>query len=205
MSKVFQPENVVTDNPHGAMVYGPIGTEENDDGTRYVQTVKGGHTLIVNENGNKLDHTPGTHNELCGTNLVKGTSNTNAPNEAVAKAIVARHGDIVMVAEHGNIKLKANNIYIESSAPGSAGNFLVEANGHIGMTSGEKVTIGGAKICMVSTDNITLSAKGDIIQVCEQLQKSTPLGSIFDLFQNMSLAGMLKLLDKECGNQTEII
>ena len=204
MSKVFQPEHVVTDNPHGAMVYGPLGTEKNDDGTRFVQTVKGGHTIIVNENGNKLDHTPGTHNELCGTDLVKG-KNTKSSSEAVAKAIVARHGDIVIVAEHGNIKLKANNIYVESSAPGDSGNFLVEANGHIGMTAGEKVTIGGSKICMVSTDNITLSAKGDIIQMCEQLQKSTPLGSIFDLFQNMSLASMLKLLDKECGNQTDII
>ena len=204
MSKVFQPEHVVTDNPHGAMVYGPVTTEKDDDGTRYVQTVKGGHTIIVNENGNKLDHTPGTHNELCGTDLVKG-KNTDAPDEAVAKAIVARKGDIVIVAEHGNIKLKANNIYVESSAPGNSGNFLVEANGHIGMTAGEKVTIGGAKFCMISTDNITLSAKGDIIQICEQLQKSTPLSNIFGIFTNLSLASMLKLLDKECGNQTDIL
>ena len=97
MSKVFQPEHVVTDNPHGAMVYGPVTTEKDDDGTRYVQTVKGGHTIIVNENGNKLDHTPGTHNELCGTGLVEG-KNTKSTDEAVAKAIVARHGDIVIVA-----------------------------------------------------------------------------------------------------------
>ena len=204
MSKVFQPEHVVTDNPHGAMVYGPVTTEKDDDGTRYVQTVKGGHTIIVNENGNKLDHTPGTHNELCGTGLVEG-KNTKSTDEAVAKAIVARHGDIVIVAEHGNIKLKANNIYVESSAPGNSGNFLVEANGHIGMTSGEKVTIAGTKLCMISSDNITLSAKGDIIQICDQLQKSTPLSNIFGIFTNLSLAGMIKLLDKECGNQTDII
>ena len=111
MSKVFQPEHVVTDNPHGGMVYGPINDEKNDDGTRYLQTVEGGHTLIVNKNGNKLDHTPGTHNELCGTDLVKG-KNTDAPDEAVAKAIVARKGDIVIVAEHGNIKLNAENIWV---------------------------------------------------------------------------------------------
>ena len=55
MSKVFQPEHVVTDNPHGGMVYGPVSDENNDDGTRYLQTVKGGHTIIVNQNGNKLD------------------------------------------------------------------------------------------------------------------------------------------------------
>jgi len=204
MSKVFQPENVVTDNPHGAMVYGPIGTEENDDGTRYVQTVKGGHTLIVNENGNKLDHTPGTHNELCGTNLVKGTSNTNAPNEAVAKAIVARHGDIVMVAEHGNIKLKAENIWIETSSTGNKGNFLVNANGHIAMTAGQKATFAGTKICMIGRDNITLSSVGSIDAFCSDLNKSSPLNSIVDIFQNMSLASLLKLVDKDCGSQTLI-
>ena len=136
MSKVFQPEHVVTDNPHGGMIYGPINDENNDDGTRYVQTVKGGHTILVNENGNKLDHTPGTHNELCGTDLVKG-KNTDAPDEAVAKAIVARHGDIVMVAEHGNIKLKAENIWIETGGTENKGTFLVKSNGHIAMTAGE--------------------------------------------------------------------
>ena len=178
MSKVFQPEHVVTDNPHGGMIYGPINDENNDDGTRYVQTVKGGHTILVNENGNKLDHTPGTHNELCGTDLVKG-KNTDAPDEAVAKAIVARHGDIVMVAEHGNIKLKAENIWIETGGTENKGNFLVKSNGHIAMTAGEKATFAGTKICMIGKDNITLTSEGDIIQLCDQIQKSSPLSSIF--------------------------
>ena len=201
MSKVFQPEHVVTDNPHGAMVYGPITTEQDDDGTRYTQTVKGGHTIIVNENGNKLDHTPGTHNELCGTGLVKGTSNTDAPNEAVAKAIVARHGDIVMVAEHGNIKLKAQNIWIETGGTKNKGNFLVKSNGHIAMTAGEKTTFAGTKICMVGKDQITLSSGGSIDLLCSELNKSSPLASIFDIFTNMSLASLLRLVNKECGNQ----
>ena len=198
MSKVFQPEHVVTDNPHGGMVYGPISTEKDDDGTRYLQTVKGGHTLIVNENGNKLDHTPGTHNELCGTDLVKG-KNTDASDEAVAKAIVARHGDIVMIAEHGNIKLKAENIYVESSGTDNSGNFLVKTNGHIAMTAGEKATFAGTKICMIGKDNITLTSEGDIIQLCDQIQKSSPLSSIFSIFTNMSLASLLRLVNQECG------
>ena len=198
MSKVFQPEHVVTDNPHGGMIYGPINDENNDDGTRYVQTVKGGHTILVNENGNKLDHTPGTHNELCGTDLVKG-KNTDASDEAVAKAIVARHGDIVMIAEHGNIKLKAENIYVESSGTGNSGNFLVKTNGHIAMTAGEKATFAGTKICMIGKDNITLTSEGDIIQLCDQIQKSSPLSSIFSIFTNMSLASLLRLVNQECG------
>ena len=200
MSKVFQPEHVVTDNPHGGMVYGPISTEKDDDGTRYLQTVKGGHTLIVNENGNKLDHTPGTHNELCGTDLVKG-KNTDASDEAVAKAIVARHGDIVMIAEHGNIKLKAENIWVETTGTGNKGNFLVKTNGHIAMTAGEKATFAATKICMIGKDQITLSAKGPIDLLCSDLNKSSPLTSIFSIFTNMSLANLLKLVDQECGRQ----
>ena len=199
MSKVFQPEHVVTDNPHGGMIYGPINDENNDDGTRYVQTVKGGHTIIVNENGSKLDHTPGTHNELCGTNLVKGTSNTDAPKEAVAKAIVARHGDIVMVAEHGNIKLKAKNIWIETHDTSPGGNFLVNANGHIAMTAGQKATFGAAKICMIGADNIALTAPGLDIFSDNFNVSDSPLSGIFDILTNISLASLLKLANRECG------
>jgi len=204
MSKVFQPEHVVTDNPHGAMVYGPVTTEKDDDGTRYLQTVKGGHTLIVNENGNKLDHTPGTHNELCGTDLVKG-KNTKSTDEAVAKAIVARHGDIVIVAEHGNIKLKGQNVWIETTGTDNKGNFLVKSNGHIAMTAGEKATFAGTKICMIGKDQISLSAKGSIDLFCSDLNKSSPLASIFSIFTNMSLASLLKLVDRECGDQTGLL
>ena len=200
MSKVFQPEHVVTDNPHGGMIYGPINDENNDDGTRYVQTVEGGHTILVNKNGNKLDHTPGTHNELCGTDLRKG-ENTDAPDEAVAKAIVARKGDIVIVAEHGNIKLKAQNIWVEAGGNKNKGNFLVKSNGHIAMTAGEKVTFAGTKLCMIGKDQITLSSKGSIDLFCSDLNKSSPLSSIFGLLTNMSLANLLKLIDSECGRQ----
>ena len=200
MSKVFQPEHVVTDNPHGGMVYGPVSDENNDDGTRYVQTVEGGHTILVNKNGNKLDHTPGTHNELCGTDLVKG-KNTDAPDEAVAKAIVARKGDIVIVAEHGNIKLKAENIYVESVATDNSGNFLVKSNGHIAMTAGEKATFAATKLCMIGKDQITLSSKGSIDLFCSDLNKSSPLSGIFGILTNMSLANLLKLVDSECGRQ----
>ena len=199
MSKVFQPAHRVTENPHGAMVYGPLGTEENDDGTRYVQTVEGGHTILVNKNGNKLDHTPGTHNELCGTNLVKGTSNTDAPKEAVAKAIVARHGDIVMVAEHGNIKLKAENIWIETTKKARGGNFLVNSNGHIGLTAGQKVTLGGTKMCMIAKENITLNS-GVVDVISNNFNVSdSPVSGIFNILTNISLANMIKLANRECG------
>ena len=199
MSKVFQPEHVVTDNPHGGMVYGPVSDENNDDGTRYLQTVKGGHTIIVNENGNKLDHTPGTHNELCGTKLNKSNNNTDPPNESVAKAIVARHGDIVIVAEHGNIKLKAQNIWVETTDKDRGGNFLVNSNGHIGLTAGQKVTLGATKMCMIAKENITLTS-GVVDVISNNFNVSdSPVSGIFSILTNISLANMIKLANRECG------
>mgnify|MGYP007000191732 len=99
------------------------------DGTRYVQTIAGDHITWANKNGNKTTITPGTSGEICGTELVKG-KNTKTTDESGAKAIVARQGDIVITAEQGNIKLKAKNIWIETTAEAPEGNFLVNSNGH---------------------------------------------------------------------------
>ena len=67
------------------------------------------------------------------------------------------------------------------------------------MTAGEKATFAGTKICMIGKDNITLTSEGDIIQLCDQIQKSSPLSSIFSIFTNMSLASLLRLVNQECG------
>ena len=72
MTKDFQPQHTVTENPYGNIAYGPMSTEEDDDGTRYVQTIAGDHITWANKNGNKTTITPGTSGEICGTELVKG-------------------------------------------------------------------------------------------------------------------------------------
>ena len=198
MTKDFQPQHTVTENPYGNIAYGPMSSEEDDDGTRYVQTIAGDHITWANKNGNKTTITPGTSGEICGTELVKG-KNTDATDESVAKAIIARKGDIVITAEHGNIKLKAKNIWIETSGSGSAGNFHVNSNGHINLTAGEKVTIGGTKLCMIGKENIALSSDGFINAICEKFNESQPFSGIFGLFQNMSMQTLITLASSECG------
>ena len=204
MSKVFQPDHILTDNPHGAIVYGPITPEDSDDGTRYLQTSTGGHITWANKNGNKTTITPGTSGEICGTELVKG-KNTNATDESVAKAITARQGDIVITAEQGNIKLKAKNIWIETSGEGSAGNFHVNSNGHVNLTAGEKVTIGGTKMCLIGKENIALSSDGFINAISEGFNHSAPFSPLFGIFQNMSMQTFIALASSECGGGLKLL
>ena len=198
MSKVFQPDHILTDNPHGAIVYGPITPEDSDDGTRYLQTSTGGHITWANKNGNTTTITPGQNSEICGRGLVEG-KNTDATSESVAKAITARQGDIVITAEQGNIKLKAKNIWIETHDTSPGGNFLVNANGHIAMTAGEKVTIGGTKLCMIGKENIALSSDGFINAISEGFNHSAPFSPLFGIFQNMSMQTFIALASSECG------
>ena len=199
MSKVFQPDHILTENPHGAIVYGPITPEDTDDGTRYLQTSTGGHITWANKNGNTTTITPGQNSEICGRGLVQG-KNTDATSEAVAKAITARQGDIVITAEHGNIKLKAKNIWIESSGSKSAGNFLVSANGHIAMTAGEKVTIGGTKLCLIGKANLTLFCNNTINLIAHEIKEQNPFSIISLIMSGGPVQIISKILSKECGD-----
>ena len=204
MSKVFQPDHILTENPHGAIVYGPITPEDTDDGTRYLQTSTGGHITWANKNGNTTTITPGQNSEICGRGLVEG-KNTDATSEAVAKAITARQGDIVITAEHGNIKLKAKNIWIETTDEAPGGNFNVNANGHIDLTAGEKVTIGGTKMCLIGKENIALYSDGFINAISEGFNHSAPFSPLFGIFQNMSMQTFIALASSECGGGLKLL
>ena len=199
MTKDFQPQHTVTENPYGNIAYGPMSSEEDDDGTRYVQTIAGDHITWANKNGNKTTITPGTSGEICGTELVKG-KNTDATDESVAKAIIARKGDIVITAEHGNIKLKAKNIWIETSGSGSAGNFHVNSNGHINLTAGEKVTIGGTKMCLIGKANLTLFCNNTINLISHEVKEQNPFSIISLIFSGGPVQIISKILSKECGD-----
>ena len=199
MSKVFQPDHIVTENPHGAIVYGPLTPEDRDDGTRYLQTSTGGHITWANKNGNTTTITPGQNSEICGRGLVQG-KNTDATSEAVAKAITARQGDIVITAEHGNIKLKAKNIWIETTDEAPGGNFNVNANGHIDLTAGEKVTIGGTKMCLIGKANLTLFCNNTINLISHEVKESNPFSIISLIFSGGPVQIISKILSKECGD-----
>ena len=194
----FIPETIVTDNPHGILSFGPIAPEDKDDNTAMLLSLDGGHTILCNKNGNKAEINPGKSEELCGTQLVQGDQQ-EAPEGAIAKHIVARNGDICIIAENGNIKLKAKNIYAECAGADNDGSFLLKANDHISMIAGEQMTMGGSKICMVSSDSITLNAQGLIHQICADVDKQSPVNAVSKILKGDVLGSFIDTVRKTCA------
>ena len=177
-----QPEYLITDNPYGTIFFGPVAPEDQDDKSALTIASRGGHFATYNRNGNKAQITPGHSSEVCGNELVKG-ENTQSSKEAIAKSITAKNGDICIVAEDGNIKLKAKNIYVETLGSGSDGSVLIKANDHIALTAGEQVNVNGSKICMVSAESIVLNCKGNLNILASDVVKSGPLSGIISILQ----------------------
>ena len=194
----FQPEHIVTDNPHGILFFGPIAPKDKDDNTAMVLSLDGGHTQLYNKNGNKAEINPGKSEEVCGINVAQG-GQQEASEEVIAKHIVARNGDICITAENGNIKFKAKNIYVECMGTGQDGSFLLKANDHISMIAGEQLTMGGSKICMVSSDSITLNAQGFLNMFCADVVKSSPLNVVSKILQGDVLGAFIDTVRKTCG------
>ena len=194
----FIPETIVTDNPHGVLSFGPIAPEDKDDNTAMLLSLDGGHTILCNKNGNKAEINPGKSEELCGTELVKGDQQ-EASEEAIAKIITAKNGDICIIAENGNIKFKAKNIYVECAGADNDGSFLLKANDHISMIAGEQMTMGGSKICMVSSDSITLNAQGLIHQICADVDKQSPVNAVSKILKGDVLGSFIDTVRKTCA------
>lgn len=194
----FIPETIVTDNPHGILSFGPIAPKEKDDNTAMLLSLDGGHTILCNKNGNKAEINPGKSEELCGTNLVQGDQQ-EASKEAIAKIITAKNGDICIIAENGNIKFKAKNIYAECIGDGNDGSFLLKANDHISMIAGEQMTMGGSKICMVSSGAITLHAQGLIYQICTDVEKQSPVNVVSKILKGDILGAFIDTVRKTCA------
>ena len=194
----FQPEHIVTDNPHGILFFGPIAPKDKDDNTAMVLSLDGGHTQLYNKNGNKAEINPGKSEEVCGINVAQG-GQQEASEEVIAKHIVARNGVICITAENGNIKFKAKNIYVECMGTGQDGSFLLKANDHISMIAGEQLTMGGSKICMVSSDSITLNAQGFLNMFCADVVKSSPLNVVSKILQGDVLGAFIDTVRKTCG------
>ena len=194
----FIPETIVTDNPHGILSFGPIAPKEKDDNNAMLLALDGGHTILCNKNGNKAEINPGKSEEVCGINLVQGDQQ-EASKEAIAKIITAKNGDICITAENGNIKFKAKNIYVECIGDGNDGSFLLKANDHISMIAGEQMTMGGSKICMVSSDSITLNAQGLIYQICADVEKQSPVNAVSKILKGDVLGAFIDTVRKTCG------
>jgi len=194
----FQPEHIVTDNPHGILSFGPIAPKDKDDDTAMFLSLDGGHIQLYNKNGNKAEINHGKSEEVCGINLVRGEQQ-EASKEIPAKVITARNGDIIITAENGNIKFKAKNIYAECIGTGQDGSFLLTANDHITMNAGEQLTLTGSKICMVSSDSITLNAQGFLYMFCADTMKSSPLNAVSKILQGDVLGAFIDTVRKTCA------
>ena len=194
----FIPETIVTDNQHGVLCFGPIGPEDKDDNSAMSLFLDGGYNQLCNKNGNVSITVPGKSEELCGTQLTQGDQQ-EASGEAIAKIITARNGDICIIAENGNIKFKAKNIYAECIGDGNDGSFLLKANDHITMTAGEQITISGSKLCMLSSDAITLNAQGFLNLFYADVIQSSPLNVVSKLLTGDILGGFIDTVRKTCG------
>lgn len=187
MSRV--PEHTITNNPHGIMFFGPAGAKDKpDEGSEFTLVTKGGYIEHSNQNGNTTIRVPQRFDEICGDQL------DGSQKENIAKSIVAKQGDICIVSENGNIKLKAKNIFIESNGSENNGVFQVSANGQITLATGDNITIAGTKLCLRGEGGVIIGSN-QYIKLIGELKKGSPfeslpiIGSIFSSYIEGILSG----------------
>lgn len=154
------PPTKTADNDYGIMFWGPPGPESKDDGNDLTIATKSNHMMRFCESGNSSFVTPKCNTENVGANITKSKDGKEAP----AKQILAENGDIVFIAQNGNIKLKAKNIWIETNDEEPGGNFLVSSNGYISLASGEQTRIMGSKVCIRGECGVDISGSDVIIK-----------------------------------------
>lgn len=194
---MLNPEFTLTDNVHGTIFLGPAGDEKENPGNQYTRSLTCGNLELHTQQGNKSEIIMGNSHEVV-LGSVRGDQRTVGEDEKVTKSITAKTGDIAIIAEDGNIKLKARNIYIECLGEGQDGSFMVKANEAITMVAGEQMTLGGAKICMTSTDSINMNAGGIIYFLCKDMTKGSPLAGVLSTFVPGQLASLVDAISQAC-------
>lgn len=191
------PEFTLTDNIYGTIFLGPAGDAKTDPGTQYVRSLTCGNLELHTKQGNKSEIITGSSHEIIAGN-VPGDKRSSGENEKVTKSIVAKQGDIAIIAEDGNIKLKAKNIYIECLGEGQDGSFMVKANESVTMVAGEQLTLGGAKVCVTSSDSINMNAGGIIYLLCKDVSKGSPLSGVLSSFVPGQLSSLIDAISQSC-------
>lgn len=177
----LKPEFTITDNSYGTIFLGPAGDEKTNPGTHYVRSLTSGNFEMHTKDGNKSEIVQGTNHEIV-VGSIPGDNRKQKEKENVARSITVKEGDIAIIAENGNIKLKAKNIFIETVGDGNDGSFMVKANEAITMVAGEQMTLGGAKICLSSADSITLNGQGLLYILCKDISEGSPLSGLLSSF-----------------------
>lgn len=193
-----KPEYILTENTYGTVFFGPSGNKkEKSPPTHYVKSLSNGNLELHTSSGNKSEIIKGTNHEVV-EGQTPGDQRKDSEEEFVSRSITATSGDIAIIAEDGNIKLKAKNIYIETTGDGENGSFMVKANEAITMVSGEQMTLGGAKVCITSADSINLNAGGIIYLLCKDISKGSPLTGILGSFVPKSLTSLIDAISQSC-------
>lgn len=163
------PDYTVTNNPHALIHCGPIAADdEGDDGRDLTIGTSKNCQVVYYKSGNKDEHIQRSSNEICGHEI------DSTQTGAVAKSIIAKNGDIALIAEGGNIRLKAKNIYIETSGDQGQGNFMVSANGLIALGTGHEFRATGGRMCFISEG--TMNFAGNVV-INGDLSKSSALST----------------------------
>jgi len=162
------PDYTVTNNPHALIHCGPIAADDaGDDGRDLTFATSSNCQVVYSKSGNKDEHIQGTSGEVCGHGI------DPTQRGAVAKAIVAKNGDICLTAQ-GDIRLKARNVYIETSGPQGEGNFMLSANGLIALGTGHEFRATGGRMCFIS--EATINFAGNVV-INGDLSKSSALST----------------------------
>ena len=85
MVKPTNPEVIVSDNPFGTIIMGPVGEQDKvgeDIDTNKIEMLKSGYCQIHSLNGSNTQIVPGSSHEILGTNLAQGRNEDEKENVA---------------------------------------------------------------------------------------------------------------------------
>jgi len=193
----LKPEHLISDNVYGTMFMGPAGDSKSNPNTQFVRSLTNGNSEMHLKSGNKSEIVQGTNHEIV-VGTQPGDNRKVKEGENVTKSIVVKEGDIAIIAENGNIKLKAKNIFIEACGDGNDGSFMVKANEAITLAAGEQMTLGGAKVCVTSADSITLNGQGLLYILCKDISEGSPLSSLLPSFVPGPVKGLIDAIALSC-------
>ena len=197
MAKI--PDQKIFSNQWGAMFLGPLGEElkigENTNNSCFI-CYKSGYTELHTLDGNRQIRVVGRSDEIYGEQLEVGRDESE--QETIAKSITCENGDLVLSAPNGNIKILAKNIYVETVGADSDGSILVKANDHITMKADEQLNLSGGKVCMTSSDSITLNAKGFLRLLYADVMQGSPLSGALSTFLPGPVASLISDIAETC-------
>ena len=180
------PDYTLTNNPHCLIHCGPIGDDSVDDQRDLTVNTSSNCQIIYSKSGNKVEHIQGYYADTSGHEIDPDQK------DAVARAIIAKNGDIILVAEGGSIRMKARNIYMETiDGENGHGKIMGNANGLIQFSTGDEFRVAAGKQCLIAKDKFNMV--GNIVHAGEA-DMGNPLGKS-SIFKSIMAGGWDSILN----------